>query len=97
MLLNQLTVSNKNIILFNKPTTYLSEIATSRFEAIIYSLKRRHTIIINPSNLGQARRISDYTAFVYNGNLVEYNSTNTFFTQPKRELTANYIRGRFDL
>ncbi len=93
----RILVLNPDIILFNKPTIRLSEIAANRFEAIIYNLKIRHTIIINPSNLGQARRISDYTAFIYNGNIVEYNQTNTFFTQPKMELTANYIRGRFDL
>jgi phosphate transport system ATP-binding protein len=90
-------VLNPDIILFNKPTKHLSEIATSRIEAIIYNLKKRHTIIINASNLGQARRISNYTAFIYNGNIIEHNSTNTFFTKPERELTANYIRGRFDL
>ena len=93
----RILVLNPDIILFNKSTKHLSETATNRFEAIIYSLKKRHTIIINSVNLGQARRISDYTAFIYNGSIVEYNSTNTFFTQPERELTANYIRGRFDL
>lgn len=97
MSLVRVLVLNPDILLFNKSTIHLSETATSRFEAIIYSLKKRHTIIINASNLGQARRISDFTAFIYNGNIIEYNSTNTFFTKPKRELTANYIRGRFDL
>ena len=93
----RILVLNPEIILFNKSTKPLSEIAANQFEAIIYSLKRRHTVILNPTNLGQARRISDYTAFIYNGNIIEYSPTNKFFTQPETELTANYIRGKFDL
>jgi phosphate transport system ATP-binding protein len=95
--LARVLVLNPDILLFDKPTLYFPEIASGRFESIIYSLKKRHTIILNPSNLVQARALSNHIVFIYNGNMIEYNNTNTFFTQPKMELTANYIRGRFDI
>ena len=69
---------------------------TRRFEGIIYSLKQHYTIILNPSSMPQAQRLSDTTAFLYNGNLIEYDNTTKIFTKPAQQLTENYIRGKLD-
>lgn len=94
--LARVLILNPEIILFQQPTIFLSEISARRFETIITELKKSYTIIISTSNIQKARRISDYTAFIYNGQLIEFNTTQTIFTYPKKELTENYIRGKFE-
>jgi phosphate transport system ATP-binding protein len=88
------------IILMDEPASALDPIATLRIEELIQSLKEKYTIIIVTHNMQQAARASDYTAF-FNmdedraGYLVEYDETNSLFTNPKHELTEQYITGRF--
>lgn len=88
------------IILMDEPTSALDPVATLKIEELIQELKKNYTIIIVTHNMQQAARASDYTAF-FNmdddraGYLVEYNETNELFTNPKNELTEQYITGRF--
>jgi len=89
-----------DIILMDEPTSALDPVATLRIEELIQDLKKNYTIIIVTHNMQQAARASDFTAF-YNmdqdraGYLVEYSNTNELFTNPKNELTEQYITGRF--
>ena len=89
-----------DIILMDEPTSALDPVATLRIEELIQDLKKNYTIIIVTHNMQQAARASDFTAF-YNmnqdraGYLVEYSDTNELFTNPKNELTEQYITGRF--
>lgn len=88
------------VILMDEPTSALDPIATLRIEELIQELKRNYTIIIVTHNMQQAARASDYTAFFNMGGdragyLVEYGLTNEIFTNPKNELTEQYITGRF--
>lgn len=88
------------IILMDEPASALDPIATLRIEELIQSLKEKYTIIIVTHNMQQAARASDYTAFFNMGEdragyLVEYSETNSLFTNPKHELTEQYITGRF--
>lgn len=88
------------VILMDEPTSALDPIATLRIEELIQELKRNYTIIIVTHNMQQAARASDYTAFFNMGEdragyLVEYGQTNEIFTNPKSELTEQYITGRF--
>ena len=84
-----------SIILMDEPTSALDPIATAKVEKLIHTLKETYTIIIVTHNMQQAGRISDYTAFFYMGDLIEYDKTDTIFTNPKKERTENYITGRF--
>jgi phosphate transport system ATP-binding protein len=84
-----------SIILMDEPTSALDPIATAKVEKLIHTLKEKYTIIIVTHNMQQAARISDYTAFFYMGDLIEFDKTNTIFTNPKMERTENYITGRF--
>ena len=84
-----------SIILMDEPTSALDPIATAKVEKLIHTLKEKYTIIIVTHNMQQAGRISDYTAFFYMGDLIEYDKTDTIFTNPKKERTENYITGRF--
>ena len=84
-----------SIILMDEPTSALDPIATAKVEKLIQTLKEKYTIIIVTHNMQQAGRISDYTAFFYMGDLIEYDKTDTIFTNPKKERTENYITGRF--
>ena len=84
-----------SIILMDEPTSALDPIATAKVEKLIHTLKEKYTIIILTHNMQQAGRISDYTAFFYMGDLIEYDKTDTIFTNPKKERTENYITGRF--
>jgi phosphate transport system ATP-binding protein len=84
-----------DIILFDEPTSALDPISTSKIEELMYSLKKNVTIIIVTHNMQQAARISDYTAFMYLGELVEYNRTDIIFTKPKNPKTESYITGKF--
>ncbi len=84
-----------SIILMDEPTSALDPIATTKVENLISDLKKQYTIIIVTHNMQQASRISDYTAFFYMGDLIEFDQTNNIFTNPKEEKTENYITGRF--
>jgi len=84
-----------SVVLMDEPTSALDPISTAKIEELIYELKNDYTIVIVTHNMQQAGRVSDYTAFFYMGELVEYNKTKTMFTSPKNERTQNYITGRF--
>ena len=84
-----------SIILMDEPTSALDPIATTKVENLIAQLKKNYTIVIVTHNMQQASRISDNTAFFYMGDLIEFDSTNNIFTNPKEEKTENYITGRF--
>lgn len=84
-----------SIVLMDEPTSALDPIATAKVEKLIYELKKEYTIIIVTHNMQQAKRISDYTAFFYMGDLIEYNKTEHIFTNPTHDRTQNYITGRF--
>ena len=84
-----------DIILFDEPTSALDPIATAKIEELIRHLKDITTVLIVTHNMQQAARISDYTAFMYRGELIEFGKTEDIFTNPKEELTERYITGRF--
>jgi len=83
------------ILLMDEPASALDPIATSRIEDLIRDLKRDYTIVIVTHNMQQAARVSDETAFLYLGELIEFNETERLFTNPERERTEAYITGRF--
>ena len=83
------------VLLMDEPTSALDPISTSRIEELAIQLKKRYTIIIVTHNMQQAVRISDQTAFFLLGELVEYGSTETLFSQPADRRTEDYITGRF--
>jgi len=83
------------IILMDEPASALDPIATGRVEDLILDLKRDFTIVIVTHNMQQAARISDYTAFFYLGELIEYDTTNKIFTNPAKKQTEDYVTGRF--
>ncbi len=83
------------IILMDEPASALDPIATQRIEELIYELKVKYTIVIVTHNMQQAARVSDYTAFLYMGELIEYGPTDTIFTNPREERTEAYVTGRF--
>jgi len=84
-----------SVILMDEPASALDPISTSKIEELIFQLKQYYTIIIVTHNMQQASRVSDYTAFFYLGELVEYDKTVNIFTHPKDPKTQNYITGRF--
>jgi phosphate transport system ATP-binding protein len=79
----------------DEPTSALDPISTSRIEDLLEELKQRYTIIIVTHNMQQAGRVSDFTGFLLNGDLVEYTTTKELFFNPKDTRTENYISGRF--
>ena len=83
------------IVLMDEPASALDPIATQRIEELILELKQDYTIVIVTHNMQQAARISDYTAFLYMGELIEYGPTETIFTNPREERTEAYVTGRF--
>ena len=83
------------VILFDEPTSALDPIATARIEDLIVELSHTVTIIIVTHNMAQAARVSDYAAFMYMGELVEFGRTDRIFTTPSQKLTADYLSGRF--
>jgi phosphate transport system ATP-binding protein len=83
------------IVLMDEPASALDPIATQRIEELIYELKKDYTIVIVTHNMQQAARVSDYTAFLYLGELIEYGPTETIFTAPREERTEAYVTGRF--
>ena len=86
---------NPEMILFDEPTSALDPIATARIEELIDELRNEYTIVIVTHNMQQAARISNYTAFMHLGNMIEYGETSEFFTNPQHEKTHEYITGRF--
>lgn len=89
-----LAVSPK-VLLMDEPASALDPISTSKIEELIYSLKKKYTIVIVTHNMQQAARISDKTAFFMMGKLIEYNATKKMFLNPDNEITQKYITGRF--
>ena len=87
--------THPEILLFDEPTSALDPIATARIEELVHKLKNRVTIIIVTHNMQQAARVSDQTAFLYMGELVEFGETKTLFTNPREKRTEDYITGRF--
>jgi len=83
------------VILLDEPASALDPISTLKIEELINELKRDYTIIIVTHNMQQAARVSDYTAFMYMGNLVEVGDTDTLFTNPHKKQTEDYITGRY--
>ena len=84
-----------DIILMDEPCSALDPIATSHIEDLIDDLKQEYTVIIVTHNMQQAARVSDYTAFLYLGELIEFDETNKIFTAPSKQQTQDYITGRF--
>ena len=84
-----------DVLLMDEPTSALDPISTSKIEDLAMDLKKKYTIVIVTHNMQQAVRISDYTAFVLLGDLVEYGSTEKMFEQPQDKRTEDYITGRF--
>ena len=79
----------------DEPCSALDPIATAKIEELIVSLKREYTVVIVTHNMQQAARVSDFTAFLYLGQLVEFGETNGVFENPRSELTEKYITGKF--
>ncbi len=84
-----------DIVLFDEPTSALDPISTSKIEELLMTLKEKLTIIIVTHNMQQAARVSDYTGFMYLGELIEFDKTQKIFTVPSQKLTEDYITGRF--
>jgi phosphate transport system ATP-binding protein len=87
--------TNPEILLFDEPTSALDPIATASIEELIHDLKKRVTILIVTHNMQQAARVSDYTAYMYLGEMVEFGVTDEIFMKPRRKETEDYITGRF--
>jgi phosphate transport system ATP-binding protein len=87
--------TDPRILLFDEPTSALDPIATSKIEELIVELKSEVTILIVTHNMQQAARVSDYTAFMYIGELIEFDKADKIFTNPGNKLTEEYITGRF--
>jgi len=83
------------ILLFDEPTSALDPIATARIEELITGLRERVTVVIVTHNMQQAARVSDFTAFMYLGELVEFDETSKIFTNPAKKATEDYITGRY--
>lgn len=84
-----------DVLLMDEPCSALDPISTARVEDLIYELKKDYTIVVVTHNMQQAARISEYTAFLLNGSLIEYDETDRLFTNPSRKETEDYITGRF--
>jgi phosphate transport system ATP-binding protein len=87
--------TDPEIMLFDEPTSALDPIATANIEELMSELKEKLTILVVTHNMQQAARVSDYTAYMYLGELMEYDDTNTIFTRPSRKETEDYITGKF--
>ncbi len=83
------------VLLLDEPASALDPISTLKIEELIDELKSKYTIVIVTHNMQQAARVSDYTAFLYMGKLIEHNSTDTIFTNPGEKMTEDYITGRY--
>ena len=83
------------ILLLDEPCSALDPISTLKVEELIYELKTNYTIVIVTHNMQQAARVSDYTAYMYLGEMIEFSDTNTLFTNPSEKMTEDYITGRY--
>ena len=83
------------IVLMDEPASALDPVSTSRIEDLLFELRERYTIVIVTHNMQQAARVSDYTAFLDTGKLVEFGETDQVFTRPKEKRTEDYVSGRF--
>lgn len=83
------------VMLLDEPASALDPISTLKIEELIYELKKNYTIVIVTHNMQQAARVSDFTAFMYLGEMVEFADTNTIFTNPSNKQTEDYITGRY--
>ncbi|PFA62397.1 phosphate ABC transporter ATP-binding protein [Bacillus sp. AFS015802] len=83
------------VMLLDEPSSALDPISNAKIEELITDLKKEYTIVVVTHNMGQASRVSDKTAFFYNGDLVEYDQTEKIFTNPSEKRTEDYISGRF--
>jgi phosphate transport system ATP-binding protein len=86
---------NPEIILMDEPASALDPISTYKIEELIFELKKNYTIVIVTHNMQQAARVSDFTAFFYLGELIEFGRTKKIFTTPEQKQTEDYITGRF--
>ena len=87
--------TNPEVVLMDEPASALDPASTAHIEDLIFQLKRSYTIVIVTHNMQQAARISDYTAFFYQGRMVEMDETSQLFTRPRQKQTEDYITGRF--
>lgn len=87
--------TDPELLLFDEPTSALDPTATARIEELLSALKEKVTIVIVTHNMQQAARVSDFTAFLYGGQVVEFDRTEKIFTNPSHHLTEEYITGRF--
>ncbi len=83
------------VLLLDEPASALDPISTLKIEELIHELKEQYTIVIVTHNMQQAARVSDYTAFLYMGDMVEFDKTDIIFTNPKKKKTEDYITGRY--
>ena len=83
------------ILLLDEPASALDPISTSKIEELIHELRSEYCIVIVTHNMQQAARTADYTAFMYLGELIEYDETTTIFTKPGKRQTEDYVTGRF--
>ena len=83
------------VLLLDEPASALDPISTLKIEELIFELKKDYTIVIVTHNMQQAARVSDYTAFMYLGDLVEFGDTKNLFTTPEKKQTEDYITGRY--
>ena len=83
------------VLLLDEPCSALDPISTGKVEELIHELKRDYTVVIVTHNMQQAARVSDYTAYMYLGELIEFGVTDTLFIKPGRKETEDYITGRF--
>ncbi|AAB89887.1 phosphate ABC transporter ATP-binding protein PstB [Archaeoglobus fulgidus] len=86
--------TNPEVILFDEPTSALDPIAAAKIEELMVELKKNYTVVVVTHNIQQAARISDYVAFFWMGELVEYGKTAKVFEKPEKELTEKYLTGR---
>ncbi|MBA3506774.1 MAG: ATP-binding cassette domain-containing protein, partial [Betaproteobacteria bacterium] len=87
--------TDPEILLFDEPTSALDPIATASIEELVSELKRKVTILMVTHNMQQAARVSDYTAYMYIGQVVEFGRTDALFFKPRKKETEDYITGRF--
>ena len=83
------------VILMDEPCSALDPVSTARIEDLMFELKEKYTIIIVTHNMQQAARVSDFTAFLDSGRLVEFGQTEKIFTRPEQKRTEEYVTGRF--
>ena len=83
------------VILLDEPASALDPISTLKIEELIIQLKEQYTVVIVTHNMQQAARVSDYTAFLYLGELIEFGATDQLFTNPREKQTEDYITGRY--